>query len=132
MSEEFGLKSAERAGSTDEKRTESVDAQEVEPEGAGDVYRPEVDTSSIDERKLMRKIDLRLVPFLALLYLMNSLDRGAIGNARVRTRNLAMFLLLKACKAIRNGAGYWAERQAIPARLDGILLSLLSIRGWRA
>ncbi|KZV75499.1 MFS general substrate transporter [Peniophora sp. CONT] len=81
MSDESGLKSEKRG--TDPKRTESVDAQEVVPEGAGDVYRPEVDTSSVDERKLMRKIDLRLVPFLALLYLMNSLDRGAIGNARL-------------------------------------------------
>ena len=84
MSEESALKDGRRAGSSDLKRTESVDAQEVVPEGASDVYRPKVDTSGVDERKLMRKIDLRLVPFLALLYLMNSLDRGAIGNARVR------------------------------------------------
>ncbi len=44
---------------------------------------PEVDTSAIDPHKLKRKIDFRLLPWLTLLYLMNYLDRGSIGNARV-------------------------------------------------
>ena len=48
-----------------------------------DVYRPEVDTSGIDERRLMRRIDWHVVPWLAILYLLNFLDRGSIGNARV-------------------------------------------------
>ena len=39
---------------------------------------------SIDERKLLRKIDWHVVPWLALLYPLNFLDRGNIGNARVR------------------------------------------------
>lgn len=49
------------------------------------LYRPEVDVSHIDERKLMRRIDWHVVPWLALLYLLNFLDRGNIGNARVST-----------------------------------------------
>jgi hypothetical protein len=40
--------------------------------------------NSIDERKLIRKIDLHIIPWLALLYLLNFLDRGSIGNAKVR------------------------------------------------
>ena len=48
-----------------------------------EVYRPDVDTSDLDERKLMRKIDWHVVPWLALLYLLNFLDRGSIGNAKV-------------------------------------------------
>lgn len=48
------------------------------------VYRPDVDTSRVDERKLMRKIDIRVVPWLAVLYFLNFLDRGSIGNAKVR------------------------------------------------
>lgn len=88
MSEESGFKDAARGDNIDKKRVDSADAQEVDQEGAGEVYRPDVDTSGVDERKLMRKIDLRLIPFLALLYLMNSLDRGAIGNARVCTLTL--------------------------------------------
>ena len=47
--------------------------------------RPEVDASAIDPVKLKRKIDFRLLPWLTLLYLMNYLDRGSIGNARVCT-----------------------------------------------
>ncbi|ORY95291.1 high-affinity nicotinic acid transporter [Syncephalastrum racemosum] len=37
------------------------------------------------ERKLLRKIDLRLIPWLSLLYLLLSLDRNNIGNARLGT-----------------------------------------------
>jgi hypothetical protein len=35
------------------------------------------------EAKLLRKMDIRLIPLLALLYLMSFLDRGNIGNARL-------------------------------------------------
>lgn len=54
---------------------ESVDGPQL--------YRPDVDVSAIDERKLMRRIDWHVVPWLAVLYLLNFLDRGNIGNARV-------------------------------------------------
>ncbi|CEH16794.1 Permease of the major facilitator superfamily [Ceraceosorus bombacis] len=37
----------------------------------------------VDERKLMRKVDLHLIPFLSLLYLFSFLDRSAIGNAKL-------------------------------------------------
>ncbi|TFY69332.1 hypothetical protein EVG20_g3195 [Dentipellis fragilis] len=47
------------------------------------LYNPDVDISGVDERKLMRKIDLRLVPWLALLYLLSFLDRTSIGNAKL-------------------------------------------------
>ncbi|KAF8965756.1 MFS general substrate transporter [Flammula alnicola] len=36
------------------------------------------------ERKLWRKIDLRLMPILSLMYLLSFLDRGNIGNARLQ------------------------------------------------
>jgi hypothetical protein len=48
-----------------------------------------VDTSSagmsvaIDEKKLLRKMDLWLLPWLSVLYLLSFLDRSSIGNARV-------------------------------------------------
>ncbi|KAI9454715.1 MFS general substrate transporter [Russula earlei] len=47
------------------------------------LYCPEVDTLAVDPRKLKRKIDFRFLPLLTLLYLMNFLDRGSIGNARL-------------------------------------------------
>ncbi|TFK56973.1 MFS general substrate transporter [Heliocybe sulcata] len=50
---------------------------------ADGVYRPEVDTSGVNEKKLMRRIDLHVVPWLGVLYLLNFLDRGSIGNAKL-------------------------------------------------
>ncbi|KAF9886341.1 hypothetical protein FE257_011600 [Aspergillus nanangensis] len=38
---------------------------------------------SNDRRKIIRKIDVRLVPMLALLYLLSHLDRANIGNAKI-------------------------------------------------
>lgn len=43
----------------------------------------EVDTEGIDEKKLMRRIDFHIIPWLALLYFLNFMDRGNIGNAKV-------------------------------------------------
>jgi hypothetical protein len=34
----------------------------------------------LDEKKILRKMDLRLIPMLALLYLLSFLDRGNIGT----------------------------------------------------
>ncbi|KAL1916868.1 uncharacterized protein VTP21DRAFT_5065 [Calcarisporiella thermophila] len=47
-----------------------------------------VDTTAIfesknEERRLVRKLDLRLIPFLALLYLLSFLDRINLGNAKL-------------------------------------------------
>ncbi|KAJ8651745.1 hypothetical protein O0I10_012692 [Lichtheimia ornata] len=43
------------------------------------------DTFKQVERRLVRKIDLRIIPWVAILYLMLSLDRNNIGNARLGT-----------------------------------------------
>jgi MFS family permease len=37
----------------------------------------------LDKKKILRKMDLRLIPMLALLYLLSFLDRGNIGNANI-------------------------------------------------
>lgn len=39
--------------------------------------------ANIDEAKVLRKMDLRLIPMLAILYLLCFLDRGNIGNAKI-------------------------------------------------
>ena len=36
------------------------------------------------ERKLLWKLDLRLIPWLSLLYLLSFLDRTNIGNAKIQ------------------------------------------------
>ncbi|KAL7790781.1 major facilitator superfamily domain-containing protein [Trichoderma ceciliae] len=37
----------------------------------------------VDEKKVLRKMDVRLLPMLAALYLLSFLDRGNIGNAKI-------------------------------------------------
>ncbi|CAH0054954.1 unnamed protein product [Clonostachys solani] len=37
----------------------------------------------LDEKKILRKLDLRIIPMLTLLYLLSYLDRGNIGNAKI-------------------------------------------------
>jgi hypothetical protein len=51
--------------------------------GKDELYEAHIDTSQVDERRLLRKIDIRVVPWLGLLYFLNFLDRGSIGNAKV-------------------------------------------------
>lgn len=43
-----------------------------------------VDFSMVDEKKTLRKMDIRLIPMLAVLYLLSFLDRGNIGNAKIQ------------------------------------------------
>jgi hypothetical protein len=43
----------------------------------------DVDFSNVDEKATLRKMDLHLLPMLALLYLLSFLDRGNIGNAKI-------------------------------------------------
>lgn len=64
-----------------QQTTELHEAEQSNP--LEDVYRPDVDTSNVDERRLIRRIDWHVVPWLAVLYLLNFLDRGSIGNAKV-------------------------------------------------
>lgn len=48
-----------------------------------EIYNAHVDVSGVDEKKLIRKLDWYLVPWLSLLYLLSFLDRTSIGNAKV-------------------------------------------------
>ncbi|KAG7093082.1 hypothetical protein E1B28_009370 [Marasmius oreades] len=47
------------------------------------LYNAHVDVSGIDEKKLIRKVDITLIPWLSLLYLLSFLDRASIGNAKL-------------------------------------------------
>ncbi|KAH9968843.1 major facilitator superfamily domain-containing protein [Russula dissimulans] len=71
---------AHKSGSKDE----SIEVQLKELSSpTHDLSHLEVDISAVDPRKLKRKIDFRLLPWLTLLYLLCFLDRGSIGNARL-------------------------------------------------
>ncbi|EIM86762.1 MFS general substrate transporter [Stereum hirsutum FP-91666 SS1] len=83
MSVEAGAKPGSCASSgklADEKGRVAVreDAEE-----RGGIYREDIDTSGVNERKLLRKVDMRLIPWLSLLYLLSFLDRTSIGNAKL-------------------------------------------------
>ncbi|KAL7947804.1 major facilitator superfamily domain-containing protein [Trichoderma barbatum] len=39
--------------------------------------------TDVDEKKILRKMDIRLLPMLSVLYLLSFLDRGNIGNAKI-------------------------------------------------
>ncbi|KAI0890121.1 MFS general substrate transporter [Annulohypoxylon maeteangense] len=39
--------------------------------------------ADLDEKKILRKMDIRLIPPLTVLYLLSYLDRGNIGNAKI-------------------------------------------------
>jgi len=38
----------------------------------------------VNREKTLRKMDIRLIPMLAVLYLLSFLDRGNIGNAKIQ------------------------------------------------
>ncbi|KAI0272539.1 MFS general substrate transporter [Gloeopeniophorella convolvens] len=61
----------------------SDEKDKVSHEEKTTVYNADIDVSHVDERKLMRKIDLHLIPWLSLLYLLSFLDRTSIGNAKL-------------------------------------------------
>ena len=41
------------------------------------------DVSRVDSKKVLRKMDLHIIPILTILYLLCFLDRGNIGNAKI-------------------------------------------------
>jgi len=83
MSVEKKVKVSPSGSSTnvsDEKgRTDVVVEEKLE----GVTYATQLDTSHIDEKKLIRKLDWALIPWLSFLYFLAFLDRTSIGNAKL-------------------------------------------------
>lgn len=73
-----------------ERAPGTFDEEKVQPK----IYNEHIDTSGVDEAKLLRKLDWWLVPWLSFLYLLSFLDRTSIGNAKVSSRSCH---ILKAC-----------------------------------
>ncbi|OBZ73553.1 hypothetical protein A0H81_06343 [Grifola frondosa] len=71
---------------SDEKGPASVaDQSEVDEKLHTKIYNEHVDIGGVDEKKLLRKLDIHLIPWLSFLYLLSFLDRSSIGNAKART-----------------------------------------------
>ncbi|RYP54674.1 hypothetical protein DL768_000610 [Monosporascus sp. mg162] len=59
------------------EEVEKVDAVATAPETTFESF------AHLDEKRILRKMDIRLIPMLAVLYLLSFLDRGNIGNAKI-------------------------------------------------
>ncbi|VBB78581.1 Putative Permease of the major facilitator superfamily [Podospora comata] len=57
--------------------SQSEEAERSEIERTGESF------AHLNEKAILRKMDIRLIPMLALLYLLSFLDRGNIGNAKI-------------------------------------------------
>lgn len=70
---------------------ETTDIQVVE-KGIEDGSNTDGETQSIqlevDPKALLRKMDLRFIPWLSFLYFLSFLDRTSIGNAKVSAPHL--------------------------------------------
>lgn len=92
-----------------------------EAEERGGIYREDIDTSEVNERKLLRKVDMRLIPWLSLLYLLSFLDRTSIGNAKVCATSHSGTHVVVRCTnhafnpAVWIGNGLAYHRQAVSA-----------------
>lgn len=70
---------------------EKASTLQLEDHTAHDEKHPDKESSAaislefpnVDEAAVLRKMDIRLIPMLSLLYLMAFLDRGNIGNAKI-------------------------------------------------
>ena len=81
---------------------------------------------AIDGRRLMRRIDIALVPWLSFLYLLSFLDRVGIGNARVRgVFGISVRSANNATSAVRYGSRSEHLRYPIPYLPFGVLRALL-------
>ncbi|EGO22462.1 hypothetical protein SERLADRAFT_416918 [Serpula lacrymans var. lacrymans S7.9] len=69
--------------SLSEKGAAHQDEEKSIPSEPSQLYNAHIDVSGVDERKLMRKVDWRTIPWLSFLYLLCFLDRTSIGNAKL-------------------------------------------------
>lgn len=133
------LKSSASSSSDEKARIERVDNVDADVEGSVDpriqpeVYNAHIDTSGVDEKKLMRKLDWWLVPWLSFLYLLSFLDRTSIGNAKVRAlysdQGIPAADWVHYIIAVWHGERPWYQRHTVQHRVDNILLLVLHIRG---
>jgi hypothetical protein len=65
-----------------ERTASSTGIEEIEFEAHGQAEDFYIDPQA--EKRLLRKLDLRLIPWLCLLYLISFLDRTNIGNAKIQ------------------------------------------------
>ncbi|KZT66421.1 MFS general substrate transporter [Daedalea quercina L-15889] len=65
--------------------SEAISPMSTEEEKGGSLTSPRLSYASevVDPRRILRKLDWHLLPFVSILYLLSFLDRANIGNAKV-------------------------------------------------
>lgn len=96
----------------------------------------EVGTTSLNENALLRKIDLRLLPAVGILYLLSFLDRSNVANARIEGLADDLGMTGNQCKASSDGlhiARFVDERadKHLNARFDRLNIILHRLRSLR-
>ncbi|KAK3501904.1 major facilitator superfamily domain-containing protein [Neurospora crassa] len=59
------------------------DKRSVDPSSVKASETVDFETNSVNENSLLRKLDVRLLPAVGILYLLSFLDRSNVGNARI-------------------------------------------------
>ncbi|KAJ7045902.1 MFS general substrate transporter [Mycena alexandri] len=77
------LEKGSTEGQLEDVKAKAVSSEEELDFGGDSLLPPPPTLDDEQERKLWRKVDLRLMPILSLMYLLSFLDRGNIGNARL-------------------------------------------------
>ncbi|KAF3480806.1 high-affinity nicotinic acid transporter [Arthroderma uncinatum] len=65
------------------ERAPASDDAEVEVDGIDEIRRSVESYSAEETKRILRKVDYRLIPLLTLLYLLAFIDRGNIANAKI-------------------------------------------------
>ncbi|KAK8435663.1 major facilitator superfamily domain-containing protein [Phyllosticta citricarpa] len=79
--------------STEKYSSEDKTVRPIGAENASsDADYDDIETGAVDEKKLLGKLDLRLLPGVAVLYLLSFLDRSNVANAKLEglTKDLGM------------------------------------------
>jgi hypothetical protein len=97
MSKTESISKASKSDSEKHALVTEIEDAHSDTTGPDGLHRPKI----VDEKKLIRKLDFRIVPWMSLLYLLSFMDRGSIGNAKVSLISWKL-LLLKSVDLIRN------------------------------
>lgn len=78
--------------SVEHKQTEDIAEKISHSSNSGKLEAQNVEYDEAEAARVLRKVDMRLVPMLALLYLVAFIDRSNIGNAKIAgmTKDLKM------------------------------------------
>ncbi|KAF9558966.1 MFS general substrate transporter [Agrocybe pediades] len=78
------MSSDEKASTPSHRENRDSTSSEAIDFGGDSSLPPPPTLTAEQERKLWRKVDLRLMPILSLMYLLSFMDRGNIGNAKLQ------------------------------------------------